>query len=32
MADINGFLDGAFAEGAKQKEAQQRGKVFSYEL
>lgn len=32
MADINGFLDGVFADGAKQKEAQQRGKVFSYEL
>lgn len=32
MADINGFLDGVFSEGAKQKETQQRGKVFSYEL
>ena len=32
MTSINSFLDGVFAEGARQKEAQQRGKIFSYEL
>ena len=32
MASVNGFLDGLFADSAKQKEAQQRGKIFRYRL
>lgn len=32
MTNINDFLDGVFTEGAKQKEAGQRGKIFFYEL